>query len=70
MTDRARDLIELEMLDMRDHEFLTNVEIANRLGVTRSTVSGVFARVRDAEAGMQGKTLCDGTMPRRWWDDA
>ncbi|MFQ6551886.1 GcrA family cell cycle regulator [Aestuariibius insulae] len=56
----------LQLLHLRDVEGLTFAQIAERFGVSRSSVVGAYHRIdkvmRDVPADRH-----DGSMPPRWW---
>lgn len=70
LTARAKDERLLHMLDLRDHEGLSQTQIGLRLGISRGGVAAALQRM-DKEPRV--RCLCrkpenrDGGMPRRWW---
>lgn len=65
MRDRnpATDEEILHILDLHDNEGLTFVQVGQRVGKTKSAVSGLIHRIKKASEPSHH----DGTMPRRWW---
>lgn len=57
----------LEALDLRDHEGLRYVEIAARLGRSKSSVCGLLNRIDKESAAADPDGRGNGTLPRRWW---
>lgn len=68
---RAEDLLELEVLHLRECENLPGAEVMASLGVTRGFISGVQNRVRKSIAEhpckCRRKANRDGGMRQRWW---
>lgn len=66
---RAEDLCLLEKLHLKDNRGLTFAQIAERFGVSRSSVAGSIDRVNAALAPCAAKNPenRDGGMPERWW---
>lgn len=61
----------LTMLDLRDGEGLTGLEIAARMGSSRSAVLGAMNRIDKVHAEIPCTATRpenrDGGMPRGWW---
>lgn len=68
---RVEDLIELEVLYLRENKGMAGAEVMARLGVTRGYISGVQSRVRKAVAAnpckCRRKANRDCGMRQRWW---
>lgn len=69
-TSRREDECDLEIMHLVEGEGLTLALVAERLGLTRSTVSGRVRRVRladDVPDQCRKVENQDGGMPERWW---
>ncbi|NIZ63304.1 hypothetical protein DL239_20255 [Sedimentitalea sp. CY04] len=68
---REDDLLELEVLHLRENKGLQGGDVMARLGVTRGFISGVQSRVRKATAAnpceCKRKANRDCGMRQRWW---
>ena len=68
---RAEDLLELEVLHLRENKRWPGAEVMAELGVTRGFISGLQNRVRKATARhpckCRRKANRDCGMRQRWW---
>ena len=66
---RDSDMIDLRILDLRDHERLKATEIGRRLRITRNAVVGRIYRMQHEElpCACTKPENRDGGMPRGWW---
>jgi len=68
---RSEDLLDLEVLHLRENKGLPGAEVMARLGVTQGYISGVQNRVRKSVAAhpcqCKRKANRDCGMRQRWW---
>lgn len=68
-TTRSSDLIDLRILDLRDHEGLKPTAIGRAMGLSRNAVIGRLHRMQheDVPCECLRPENRDGGMPRGWW---
>jgi len=65
---RDDDLRELEMMHLIEVEGLTQAAAAERLGLKRNAVVGLYWRINTQTDKHDVSPYLNGSMPERWWE--